>query len=259
MKNGKTDSEGVETVTAIRIDAEIPLYNQILDVQNQIRVRIGRKVSLAAVIKAIIRHGLTLCNNVAETILDEFYETGVVPLGYAGSNRKFTVRKGSLDNREKELNLKENELKKKQSLLYEKEAVLNGFKNDYFANRDKLLDLEIQVSNKDFEIDRLKRKVERLEDKLQSANDKCEKLKGKADHYRQAGLNQNHNTTSFWDTIKPFIPLIAALGLCLISNKQNTNILPPELQNLAPILDKMTPEQKVELGAMIEKLVNNVE
>ena len=177
MKNEKTDSDGVETVTAIRIDAEISLYNQILDVQNQIRVRVGRKVSLAAVIKAIIRQGLTLCNNVAETILDDFYETGVVPLGYIGSNRKFSVRKASLDVREKELKQKENDLKQIESLLAQKEVVLNGFKNDYFANRDKLHDFEIQVSNKDFEIDSLKRKVESLENKLQAANDKCEKPK----------------------------------------------------------------------------------
>jgi hypothetical protein len=210
---------------------------------------------LAAVIKAIIRLGLTSFNNVAETIVDDFYETGVVPRGYIGRNRKFAVRKASLDDREKELNQKENDLKQMESLLVEKDAVLNGFKDDYFATRGKLHDLEMQLSNKGFEIDSLNRKVESLENKLQAANDRCENFKSKADYYRQAGLNQNQNTTSFWDIIKPFIPLITVLGLSLISNKQNTNNLPPELQNLAPILDKMSPEQKARLGEMIQILV----
>lgn len=258
MKKGKTDSEETETVTAIRIDVEIPLYNDILDVQNQIRVRIGRKVSLAAVIKAILRQGLSMSNNVAETILDEFYKTGVVPIGYVGRNRKFTLRKARLDERERKLKQKERDLEQIESSLTEKEAVLNGLTNDHFANRDKLFDLEMQVSSKDFEIDRLKHKVESLESKLQSANEKIEKLKNKADYYRQAGFHQNPSAGSFWDTIKPFIPIITAIGLYLISNKQNANNLPPELQNLAPILDKMTPEQKMKLGEMIQDLVKNI-
>lgn len=259
MKKERTESEGVKTVTAIRIDAEIPLYNDILDVQNQIRVRIGRKVSLAAVIKAILRQGLTMSNNVAETILDEFYKSGVVPIGYAGRNRKFTLRKASLDDRERRLKQKESDLEQIESILTEKEAILNGITNDHFANRDKLFDLEMQVSSKDFEIDRLKHKVESLEGKLQSANEKIEKLKNKVDYYRQASFHQNQSTGSFWEIIKPFIPLIAALGLYLISNKLNTNNLPPELQNLAPILDKMTPEQKARLGEMILELEKKAE
>lgn len=164
----------MKVTTGIRLEAEEDFYAMLTDLQQKTRLRMGRKISFAALITIIVTTEIDRNENLAAEISEKLFKTGQFPMGFIKIRVTSKQVKKSLDQQAHELNARKAELEQeRESFETEKRAVIGDYSHhikaiikkdqEIFYLRMKHLD---NIREKDREISTLESKIMSLESEL---------------------------------------------------------------------------------------------
>lgn len=260
----------------IRIEATSKLYQELLEVQRNFRIKDGKKVALSFIIidycQKWMNHNKKSQNNdqnvqgflqhSEHTVLNQPHQKPPIP---SIDENDLLARKIELDEREDRLRRWENELREQAFALIDKDQTVSEKTEEALRLKDESLDIKEKANKKDFELEVQKTVNANISQEINEKNEHIDRLKNEVRYMREdvikmlRRIDGQTEKSVFMDYVVPFLPVVATIILGIILKKSisgNTEMNQFEKEIFA-LYTSMKPDVQKGFSEFVQNLAKN--
>jgi hypothetical protein len=220
----------------IRIEATNKLYQELLEVQRNYRIKDGKKVALSFIIidycQKWMNHSKNSQNNYQNVngllqqqehkALNQPHQKSPIP---SVDEIDLLARKNELDEREDRLRQWENDLREQAFTLINKDQTVSEKTEDALRYKEEALDLKEQAQEKNIQIEIQKTVNASISMEITEKNEQIDRLENEIRYMREdvikmlRRIDRQTEKSVFMDYVVPFLPIVATIIMGVILNK----------------------------------------